>query len=200
MAWNPQTTLHSVSCQLFSLQKVGGVSRFLTKNLSPITDLGISHSILLSPVKWAGTRVFLPEQVQANEWQCSLLLNEQTHAATVPYSGLNFQFHLIKQCHKSSCTPFRVAFFKTISEVIKEKLHGPLNQFSKICRSNENSAAHFSFPLSLTSIHPGYDKLSSPNLHSQNIYEPFVKLKPLRNIMLHDKNELYESVQSLTLI
>lgn len=76
MAWNPQTTLHSVSCQLFSLQKVGGVSRFLTKNLSPITDLGISHSILLSPVKWAGTRVFLPEQVQANEWQCSLLLNE----------------------------------------------------------------------------------------------------------------------------
>lgn len=68
-AWNPQTILHYVHYRLFSFQKLEGFSQFLTKNLSPVTDLGLSLSILLSPVKWAGTSVVLREQVQSNEWQ-----------------------------------------------------------------------------------------------------------------------------------
>jgi len=72
----PQIIPYGVSCWLFSFQKVGSVSQFPAKNFSPITDLGTSHSILLNPVKWAGSSVFLPEQVQSNEWQRSLPLNE----------------------------------------------------------------------------------------------------------------------------
>lgn len=68
-ARNPQTILHYVRYRLFSFQKLESLSQFLTKYLSPVTDLGLSLLILLSPVKWAGTSVVLREQVQSNEWQ-----------------------------------------------------------------------------------------------------------------------------------